>query len=69
MWITMGKAGMLKDPSEKGLNRCINAMLNRGKLKKGEILTLYHLHRLNAKEAYRVLEALKAWAKRQGVSV
>lgn len=65
VWINMGKDGFLADRSERGLNKFIQSMLNRGRKKKGETLLLVYVHTLNQQHATQVLEALKSWHKRE----
>lgn len=65
IWINMGKDGFVADRSEKGLNKFIQSMLNRGRKKKGKTLLLVYAHTLNQRHAMQVLEALKSWHKRE----
>ncbi|HEH9663703.1 TPA: regulatory protein GemA [Pasteurella multocida] len=59
IWINMGKDGLLKDPSEKGLNHFMHSIINKNR----PILVL-NVQSLNQYDASRLLEILKKWHKR-----
>lgn len=56
LWQQLGAAGVLRDPSERALNEWVQSMLG-----------VSSPNFLNTHQANRVVEALKAWCKRQGV--
>lgn len=58
VWIAMGKAGMLRDHSEKALNAFAR------KVFKHRSPILLNVGALNDKEATQLLEMLKKWQKR-----
>lgn len=58
VWIAMGKAGMLRDHSEKALNAFAR------KVFKHRSPMLLNVGALNDREATRLLEMLKQWQKR-----
>ncbi|RRN04933.1 regulatory protein GemA [Bibersteinia trehalosi] len=58
VWIAMGKAGMLRDSSEKALN------IYARKVFKHRSPMLLNVGALNDREATRLLEMLKQWQKR-----
>lgn len=58
VWIAMGRAGMLRDSSEKALN------IYARKVFKHRSPMLLNVGALNDREATRLLEMLKQWQKR-----
>ena len=56
LWQQLGAAGVLRDPSERALNEWVQSMLG-----------VSSPNFLNSHQGNRVVEALKAWCKRQGV--
>ena len=57
LWKQLGDAGVLRDPSERSLNEWVQSMVG-----------VSSPNFLNSHQANRVVEALKAWTRRQGVS-
>jgi len=62
IWITMHQQGFVRDGSEQALDNYISRMLNRKKL--GENIS-FHCQFLNGQQAYKVLEIIKNWHKRE----
>ena len=62
IWLTMAKQGFVRDSSEQALDNYVSRMLNRSKL--GENVS-FHLQFLSVQQAYKVLEILKNWHKRE----
>ena len=58
MWSTLGKAGALKKPGDKSLQSYVKRMVKRD-----------HLRWCGKEECGMLIEALKAWAKRENVDV
>ena len=56
MWISMGKAGALREPSEKALGKFCYRLTKK-----------YSPDWLNHREAVIVITALEAWARQEGV--
>lgn len=56
LWKRLGDAGVLRDPSERALNEWVESVAG-----------VSSPNFLNSRQANRVIEALKAWCKRQGV--
>lgn len=54
LWARLGEAGALSDPSERGLNAFVLSQTR-----------MTHLRFVPAKDANRVIEALKAWLHRK----
>lgn len=59
IWINMGNDGLLKDPSEKGLNRYMQKIINKNR----KVLVL-NVQSLDHYDASTLLEILKKWHKR-----
>lgn len=59
VWITMGKHGFLKDPSEQALNAYVRKVINKNR----KTLVL-NVGALESNEAAKMLEILKKWHKR-----
>jgi len=57
LWKLLGDAGVLRDPSERGLGEFVQAQAG-----------MSSPNFLPAKDANRVVEALKAWCARKGLS-
>lgn len=67
IWIEMHKAGIIKDGSEKALNRFITGIVNEVRQKQKPDPKIKHLafvHRIDNQMATIVLERLKQWQKR-----
>ncbi|OUR88303.1 hypothetical protein A9Q81_24265 [Gammaproteobacteria bacterium 42_54_T18] len=62
IWITMHQQGFVRDSSEQALDNYISRMLNRKTL--GENIS-FHCQFLNGQQAYKVLEIIKNWHKRE----
>lgn len=62
IWITMHQQGFVRDSSEQALDNYISRMLNRKTL--GANIS-FHCQFLNGKQAYKVLEIIKNWHKRE----
>ncbi|KGJ86420.1 gp16 family protein [Colwellia psychrerythraea] len=62
IWITMHQQGFVRDGSEQALDNYISRMLNRKTL--GENIS-FHCQFLNGQQAYKVLEIIKNWHKRE----
>ena len=62
IWLTMADQGFVRERSEKALDTYISRMLNRKTL--GENIS-FHCQFLNPQQAYKVLEILKNWHKRE----
>lgn len=62
IWITMHKQNIVRDGSETALDAYVNRMLNR--IQVGENVS-YHTHFLTEQQAFKVLESLKQWQKRE----
>jgi phage gp16-like protein len=62
IWITMHQQGFVRDSSEQALDNYISRMLNRKTL--GENIS-FHCQFLNGQQAYKILEIIKNWHKRE----
>lgn len=62
IWITMHQQGFVRDSSEQALDNYISRMLNRKTL--GANIS-FHCQFLNGQQAYKVLEIIKNWHKRE----
>lgn len=64
VWITMGKHGFLKAPSEKALNAYVRKVMNKNR----SVLVL-NVGALDGNDAAKMLEILKKWHKRMMIKV
>lgn len=58
LWIKLAQAGVVHDGSDRALNRFAKRMCN-----------IEHLRWCNGQHKYRIIEALKEWANREGVNI
>ncbi|MCK8129919.1 regulatory protein GemA [Pseudoalteromonas sp. 2CM39R] len=62
IWISMHKQNIVRDGSETALDAYVNRMLNRAK---EGVNVSYHTQFLTQQQAFKVLESLKQWQKRE----
>jgi len=64
LWITLHQAGVVKDGSDKALMKFVKRMTTTKTFAGKD-----HLRFCDGQDKFRIIEALKDWAKREGVSL